>query len=463
MPSPDPMIASSGPFPFEIIQGIVYYLTHDWIGPNGENPPLFGFRSWGPIRGAARYATVNKAWQVAVERETFAELHLDHGRLIEADAILNWVPRRHKYVRTIRLNVVLPRSDSAPPHVESAEERKQRNRALQRTFEAFVSTLSHWTPGPPVKLCLDAFALTNKGDREEELPSVRARRAMFHLPLELEDPERLLRHGPVNVITEVDMERNRLIGKRISAAAVCTLVARLPAAKKVSINWWDIRGHSEARSAFAQALTNVTHAIDSFHIAGTYSQPNHQQPARQPDRHEAKPDELSQSLGMISQRLRHLDLYDVIVSDDLFLQHSLAPEVASPAHWARLENFYLYYPPIAPSGKWLFYPDPSVLDRQKAPTVVDPAIQRRYLAAARAALEMPLLVDMLLEAHLEGDGDWHKFWYHRNTKGNAATAIWTSSSGFVPDDKVLAAWREVPRKHWETELEVKILDDEYAA
>ncbi len=116
-------MAGFGPFPPDIIQQIVYYLTHGSIGLNGptENPTLLGtFISWGRIDGAARYSTVDKAWQDAVERETFAELRLDLNRLAEADDTLNGVPRRKKYVRIIRLNVVLPRSDM----------QKQNDRAL---------------------------------------------------------------------------------------------------------------------------------------------------------------------------------------------------------------------------------------------------------------------------------------------------------------------------------------------
>ncbi len=69
---------------------------------------------------------------------------------------------------------------------------------------------------------------------------------------------------------------------------------------------------------------------------------------------------------------------------------------------------------------------------------------------------------MTLVAQLEREGDWHKLWYHWDTKGNVSKALWTSSSGFVPAGEVLAAWGEVPRKHLcEKELEVEILEDEY--
>lgn len=245
-------MASSGPFPPEIIQRIVYYLTHDWVGPNGpENPPVSGtIRSWGRIGGGARYATIDRTWQEAVEHETFAELRLDIWRLAEAEAVLNGVPRRQKYVRVIRLDVVLPpRPATAPLRIETADERKQNNRALQHAFEAFLSLLSRWTPGPPVKLDLEAFAMTNEGGREAVgLP---AGYSTPHSPLELEDPERIMRCRPVNVITELNMGRNRLFGRPFSGAAIVVLLARLPAAKEISmspISCWDSRGDSKIRN-----------------------------------------------------------------------------------------------------------------------------------------------------------------------------------------------------------------------
>ncbi|KAG8157345.1 hypothetical protein KVR01_012729 [Diaporthe batatas] len=461
---------SGGQFPIEIVDAIIHYLTHGWIGPNAPDqnqPSLFGaFRSWGRIGGASRYATVDRTWQELVERETFAELRLDLGRLKEAGAILNRIPRRQRCVRTIHLNIVLPRHETAAAGGVAAEEKDQNDRLLQDTLVAFVSTLSRWTLRPPVKLTLDAFAPTDRGYRDEgDAPHERLRGPREYSPLELKDSDGVLRCGPVDGITEVDMERNRLIGRRISGAAMCTLLARLPGAKKVSINWWDGRGDPKVRSDLTEALSEITHAMDQFHIVGTYSQLDHHQPAQEPQEPGVKVDELSLALGVLSQRLRYLDIYEVAVSDDLFLHQNLPPEMSPPPHWARLENLGLHYPPVSPSGQRLFYPDPSAADPDQAPIVAGPSVQRRYLVAARSALEMPLLRNMTLVAQLGRQGHWHKFWYHRNPGGRnpAAGVIWTSSSGFVPDDEVLEAWREVPRKHGDGGgLEVEILHDEYA-
>ncbi|KAI1452079.1 hypothetical protein F4805DRAFT_54980 [Annulohypoxylon moriforme] len=460
-------MSSPGPFPPEIIQGIVYYLTHDLVTLSGEPPRPGFFSSWARIGGGSHYATINRAWQVAVERETFAELHLNLRRLAEAEAILNGVPRRQKYVRVIYLDVILPRPDTSLPypHLETEDERKQKNRALQDTFEAFLSTLKHWTPGPPIKLHLDAFALDDEGRREEtDLEPLRDARQKYHLPLELEDPERLFSLGPVNVVKEISMEKNMLGGRRFSAAAVCTLLTQLQAVKATCIHWWDAKENPKSRSEVNQALTHITHTIDHFHLGGSYSLPWRQIPVRQVNQSEAKTDELSRTLGMISQRMETLNLHEVPVSDEIFLQPNLVPEMTSPAHWARLKVLLIYYPIITPSGEWLFYLDPEVPDDEKGAVVpYSASLQRRYLAAARAALEMPLLQHMILEARVDHDEDWHKFWYNYNEKDKVAKAVWTSSSDFVPDDEVLEAWREVPRKHFSgVELKVEISDDEWA-
>ncbi|KAI5923735.1 hypothetical protein F4810DRAFT_710162 [Camillea tinctor] len=440
-------MASSGPFPLEIIERIVYYLTHDWVGPDRKPPTPGIFKTWNRIAGGARYATVDRAWQHAVERETFAELHLNLRRLTDAEAILIGVPRRRMYVRTIHLDVVLSCLSPKRSHTETAEQRQRNYDTLQDTVEVCLSTLNHWTHRPPVKLCLDAFMPMKDGYHAESPPSSALPHSVkYRWMLELQDLERVLRYGPVNAVNEIDMQRNMQVGRPISGAAVCTLLARLPAARKVDINWWwdaSDHDHSNKRRAFAQALGKVTHAIDTFHIAGMYPE---------------------EAFGVISQRLQHLYLYGLVVDDSIFLQYNSPPEMmSSPAHWARLETFDLNYLPITPFNEWLFHPDLRNLDGESEPTIADPVLQRWYLAAARAALEMPLLRNMRIIAEMSHYSGWHKFWYHRDAKNKVVKAIWTSNSGFMPENEVLAAWQDVARKHMDgTELVVEILQDKWA-
>lgn len=231
-------MASFSSFPVEIVQEVVHYLTHDWVGLNEpavrDDPPPQGiFRSWRKVGGASKYASVSKTWQDAVERETFAELHLGLARLAEADAIINAVPRRQKYVRSLWLNVELPSR-------QTADTTEGDNQILQDTFRALLSTLHHWTPGPPVSVQLHAYALTDKARWNDAPGRSTVPQPSQHPLLELLDYDEIMSCVPVNVVTEIGMERNRVFGRRISPASVCALLARLPACRKISLNsWWD--------------------------------------------------------------------------------------------------------------------------------------------------------------------------------------------------------------------------------
>lgn len=190
-------------------------------------------------------------------------------------------------------------------------------------------------------------------------------------------------------------------------------------------------------------------------------------------------DELSISIRNMSQRLKRLDIYDISISDELFFPRT--PSIDMMPIWDGLVMISLHYLPITHSGEWLFLPDPDASssseeepdsddssswdgwpseESQPKPSIAAPAMQQFYLAAAHAALQMPALKQMKLIALLENGICWHKFWYY--SEEMMARALWTSSSGFVPDEEVLDRWRMVPRKHIEIDLEVEISEDENA-
>lgn len=231
------------------------------------------------------------------------------------------------------------------------------------------------------------------------------------------------------------------------------------------------------RKEFAEAIRGVTHPIDSFHIAGTSTHPwSLRRPLPASGAPADQKDTLSSALCALSQRLKSLDLYEIAITNEIFWPTALPPSVQGSPHWAKLESLSIYYLPILPTGKWLFRPkfrrgmvqgyyishETSDSSDSEDETAADAALQRFYEAAGRAALEMPVLRDMTLVAKLEPESDqWHKFWYHVRG-GRTARAIWTSSSGFEPTDKVLDLWKQVPMRHVGSELDVKILQDEGA-
>lgn len=189
----------------------------------------------------------------------------------------------------------------------------------------------------------------------------------------------------------------------------------------------------------------------------------------------------------MSQRLKTLDLYNLVISDELLYPSAVLNDKMQ-ANWFRLETFYISYSPITPSGQWLFLPEHSARrpeDTESEETmsedstnnnggrenyrhhnlpIATPAMQKFYLAAAHAALHLPVLREMLLVASLEladpNCDNWHKFQYLvKNYKG---TACWSSSVGSAPEEEVLDCWRKVPKKHHDSELDVILSSDENA-
>ncbi|KAM6478239.1 hypothetical protein HDV62DRAFT_382848 [Trichoderma sp. SZMC 28011] len=459
----------------ELIQRIIYFLIRDWT------------RNGHPLRqGVGKYAAVSPLWQDTIERRTFATLYLDLERLSEVNSIVT--PRRRRYVREILLEVVLP-WPGPRQNPEKDKEKLRNNRALQATFEAFLQSLSQWSADElhPGGIGLHVFAplpvekrLDSPSWRGERGPMWKRRYA--DSVLELTDPARILQHPPVVAISEIKIDRPSFEDRHISAVAICTLLAKLPAAKQVHVNWWKWRRFSRMRTDLADALSRINHTIDDFDICDdSYSSMSRSQVPPTTTLSSEGEDGLSRALHILSQRMKTLYVDGIIVSDELFFPRTLSVHMVEPL-WERLVTFHLCYPPVTPSGEWLFVPDPNASDDSEDENeiindwmsttssqeprsercIATPAMQQFYIAAGRAALQMPALEDMTLVAGLDvglgvDDEYWHKFWYH--AERSTAEALWTSNSGFVPDDDVLECWRKVPRKYLKGELEVEISSD----
>ncbi|KAL6697247.1 hypothetical protein J3F84DRAFT_368412 [Trichoderma pleuroticola] len=455
----------------ELIQRIIYFLIYDWTRPGY---PL--------CEDVGNYAAVGPFWQDTIERETFATLYLDLERLSEVNSVVT--SRRRRYVREILLEVVLP-WPGPRQNPEKDKEKLRNNRALQATFEAFLQSLSQWAAD---ELHRDGIALRIFAplpvEKRLDSPSwgwergPMWKRRYAGSVLELTDPARIAQHSPVVAITDIKMDEPRFEDRHISAVAICTLLAKLPAAKRISVDWWKWRRFSGMRNDLADALSQIDHPIDDFEIRDdSYSAMGRSQLPPDTTLSSEGEDGLSRTLHILSQRLKTLHIDGIIVSDELFFPRTLSVHMTEP-RWERLVTFHLCYPPVTPSGEWLFVPDPNASDDSEDENamfshwvsissdqgprsdrcIAAPAMQQFYIAAARAALQMPALERMTLDAGLGGECEyWHKFEY-RATR-STAEALWASSSGYVPDDDVLECWRKVPRKYLKGELEVEISSD----
>ncbi|EHK24107.1 uncharacterized protein TRIVIDRAFT_67735 [Trichoderma virens Gv29-8] len=465
-----------------VVQRIIYFLIHNDCLPVDRHAKR--------VPDLAKYATISRIWQDGIERETFASLRLDFGRLSKATSIVT--SQRRRYVRTIKLDVALPKSGPVESP-ETDEEKLRNNRALQATFEMFMQVMSLWeakdVQREGIKLYVDTStpddAVSGRLDspsswkRQEQLE----RRRVLSL-LELTNPGRITDYPPVVAITEYKGNSSE-ISIHISAVATCVLLSKLPAVKTAFIDWWRCSHFSRVRPSLSAAISQINQPMDELCISDsslTFGDWLTFTPPSATSMQEL--DELSISIRNFSQRLKRLELYDILISDELFFPGTLSLGMAP--RWDRLVKLNLHYLPVTHAGEWLFLPDPDasssfegelnsgglslscgdmpIGESHPKPSIAAPAMQRFYLSVARAALQMPQLRQMKLIAQLENSISWHKCWhkFRYYTTELVAEALWTSSSGFVPDNEVLDCWRKVPKKHLKKELLVEISNDENA-
>ena len=225
----------------DILRYVLYLAIHEWRTPEGS--PC---QQWRMIPNAAAYATVNRQWQDIIESYTFEVINLTKDRFQGINSTIN--PRRRRYLRTINLDIVLPKRGDVGSD-EPEEEKLQNNEVLQADLEAFLNLLSKWPSTDMhqhgVKLSIDAWAPNDPRRREcrSQFGTISSRWERKHRDsvLELTDYQKILNLPPVYGITQVE-RREVYKGRHIAGATLATLVAKFPMIKMASIEWWDIKG-----------------------------------------------------------------------------------------------------------------------------------------------------------------------------------------------------------------------------
>ncbi|KAL7906987.1 hypothetical protein GGI35DRAFT_457424 [Trichoderma velutinum] len=463
-------------FPPEIFQRIIFFLIND----RQPGPPFY------------HYASVSRFWQDEIEPLTFAWLRLDLQRLLQLNSIVT--ARRRAYVRYIRLRIKLPEPERGSwQRRETDDEKLRNNQAFQAVMEAFLQSLSQWDAAEVHKDGVEVtlFVPLPREDpppwlrelREQgcTMPMVQWETRYRKSVLELTDPERIARLPSAVAITTLETPIYSSRERMISVVAICALLAKLPAATKVvSLDWWTAVKFTRMRNDLADALSQIGHPIDDFTLRDSHRGDDNKTPSAATEMlREGEEDRLSKSLHVLSQRVKDFGVRGIPVNDEIIFPRTLPASLAEP-RWDRLVYFGLQYQPYDPWGELLFLPDPYAdesssesgasvysdvpsVSTERSSLILDratPAIQRLYLAAARAALQMPVLKEMELIAELQLGEYWHGFRYFVHE--GSATATWSSSSGFVPEDEVLEHWHKVPKKNLQWELKVVITDDKNA-
>ncbi|PNP44199.1 hypothetical protein THARTR1_11090 [Trichoderma harzianum] len=222
----------------EIVRRIIFYLTHDPRPGLEVLPPEY----WNRRPDARQYVSVSRFWRDEIEREAFDHLSLGLNRLSQLNSIVT--ARRRAYVRSIRIYIKLPEPRPWRSR-ETDDEKLRNNQAFQTVLEAFLQTLSQWDAA---EVHRDGIKLTFWAPKPPEEPPAELRGISIPLGqwepryrksvLELVDPERIARLPSVVAITKLEILASSYLQRNFSAAAICVLLAKLPATKVVFLDWW---------------------------------------------------------------------------------------------------------------------------------------------------------------------------------------------------------------------------------
>lgn len=213
----------------------------------------------GTAHEAPMYATVSRAWQHVIERETFREIRLDLDRLKHWESIMT--PRRRGYVTILHLDILLPRYfDAAWAQVETEEEQRHNNLIATATIKEFIEQLSTWkkedvSAGHILTLFMHAYSPSDEGHWTRE--AWKDRRAWPGIKW----PQIYEKRYENSVLELIDLDTSRLpevfaishirnnyqSKRHVAPALVSALIGRLRNVRKATVVAWDDPKESSER------------------------------------------------------------------------------------------------------------------------------------------------------------------------------------------------------------------------
>lgn len=111
----------------------------------------------------APYASVCRAWQIAVEKSTFADLHINSLNLEDFDHITgsSKFPERPHHINKIFFKVVLPEySTAARARYENQDDRNRNSKVFTQAITSLFQILSSWPNGSCATKYLELYSLS---------------------------------------------------------------------------------------------------------------------------------------------------------------------------------------------------------------------------------------------------------------------------------------------------------------
>ncbi|KAK8115296.1 hypothetical protein PG999_007365 [Apiospora kogelbergensis] len=315
----------------------------------------------------ARYATVSRTWQAAVEARTFARLQVDSDHLDRFRSAYSPHPRRQAALRALDFDVMLPTNTSWGPH----------HATFHTAFNSLFSLMHEWEKDQDasafgsVQLRLGVHVAARRADDDADPKSLS--HGVEHL--------QSMRPDDIASLPAVRrFDRFRIdvsLGQAIDPLTTCQLVLRLPRLQSLQLEYWDPdRRQRTPRAAYRTWLAEGIRSLRRLPRLTKLC--IERRGSEEPDNHGVEVQDFrdDQGIDIVSEAVRQLaeagiltelKLVDILVSPDLFQDRrhsdSTSPtgQAAAALPWPAMRSFIVHSGIVAPGGAWYYTGDPGAV------------------------------------------------------------------------------------------------------
>ncbi|KAH6645273.1 hypothetical protein BKA67DRAFT_109150 [Truncatella angustata] len=498
--------------PQELIELIVEFLSPDASLPDEDED------GWSPYSDSRKpessllpYATISRAWQAAIERQTFRSLKLNSDEYPMLKNTLG--PHRYRCLQRLVLTIILPSYDSVSATKVETQQDKDANdhaysRAVHDIFDILRSlevvdgksrSLEFYINHPVSRSDVQYFM--GRGTKGSDGQIYEGR--YFHSYIDLYNIHRLPKLRDVTKFV-MKMPKTQLGHRMLYPRVPFQIASKMPNLEALSVDANDNeRLYVDRRLKYRQDLAEHLQKLSlpklrkaDLHFLYTSPQDHYYMPPMiNPT---ADFDLLSSVCQSFSQGLEELDLNGVL---DVTLLRPL--EGFKTALWPRLEQLDIHFHQVRPAGGWYFTGDPP--SWMPGPTPATEAIvdnpneefdfgqemgligmqQTRYFrttpdndaitplveAFADAVAVMPKIRNAMLHSTL-GEGnvtpEWFVIAYVAPCRKPAACQgacyrlpermLVTDLQGWVPADRVTNKLRNMGSKYYDVDITEESMD-----
>ncbi|KAL2816483.1 hypothetical protein BJX63DRAFT_137249 [Aspergillus granulosus] len=364
------MCASLDTLSSELLDLIITHLN--------EVPPTYSYlpnvHLPSPTQNLARFATVSRTWQHAIERHTFAAISTFSGDLPTLKRVFKQSPWRKQHLRALFYSIDLPLySEDRRFCYERRREHQANLVAFRKGVAELWAELASWDTGLParIRLVLVADAPINRGWEGEDPPPPGIAHQRWSFP-----EHSLTLHNHTDEAPILPVLRNVMTlqvatsGRRIYPTAINQLVSSLSNLRKLEMNLFPVQPknrdlRADLRDELARVLENpMLQNLEVLRIEmGEVTPYNHNyRIAVQEDPAYPDGDHLCRAVCRLAQRnLRELYMVGpCLISPALWgLSHNNMNPAKLEITFPQLEVVKIEFALITYDGRWYYTGDPT--------------------------------------------------------------------------------------------------------